>query len=186
MRACLRRNAPGPYQLQAAIAAVHTDAATAADTDWAQIVALYDQLLALQPTDVVELNRAVAIAQLRGPRAGLEALETVGLDGFHLYHATRADLLARLGRRDDALAAYDRAIDLVGNQAERQFLVARRVRGGCGRDLNRRPAPSDARASRRRRARSKPTVRSRRRSSASWWRGWGFVAAMSSAPGFVV
>jgi RNA polymerase sigma-70 factor, ECF subfamily len=132
VRACLRRNAPGPYQLQAAIAAVHTDAATAADTDWAQIVALYDQLLALQPTDVVELNRAVAVAQLRGPGAGLEALDTVGLEGFHLYHATRADLLARLGRQDAALAAYDRAIDLVGNQAERQFLVARRAEVAAG------------------------------------------------------
>jgi RNA polymerase sigma-70 factor, ECF subfamily len=127
VRACLRRNTPGPYQVQAAIAAVHADAPRAGDTDWDQIVALYDQLLVLQPTEVVALNRAVAIAQQRGPRAGLEVLDSVHLDEFHLYHATRADLLARLGRKEEARTAYDRAIDLAGNQAERQFLVSRRA-----------------------------------------------------------
>jgi RNA polymerase sigma-70 factor, ECF subfamily len=128
VRVCLRRNAPGPYQLQAAIAAVHTDAATAEATDWAQIVALYDQLFALRPTDVVRLNRAIAIAELHGPQAGLDALETVALDGFHLFHATRADLLARTGRRADAAEAYDRAIELAANEPERRFLVGQRTR----------------------------------------------------------
>jgi RNA polymerase sigma-70 factor (ECF subfamily) len=126
VRACLRRNMPGPYQIQAAIAAVHTDAATAGATDWAQIVALYDQLHAIRPTDVVALNRAIALAELHGPRAGLDALETVHLDSYHLFHATRADLLARLHRVEEATAAYDRAIELATNDTERRFLTARR------------------------------------------------------------
>ena len=126
VRACLRRNMPGPYQIQAAIAAVHADAPTADATDWAQIVALYDQLLAIRPTDIVALNRAIAVAELHGPRAGLEALDTVRLESYHLYHATRADLYARLHRIDDAVTAYDRAIELATNDTERRFLAARR------------------------------------------------------------
>ena len=98
VRACLRRNQPGPYQIQAAINAVHTDARTAADTDWSQIVALYDQLLLFAPTPVVELNRAVALAETGEVAAALAAIERLDLAGYHLYHATRADLLARLGR----------------------------------------------------------------------------------------
>jgi RNA polymerase sigma-70 factor, ECF subfamily len=127
VRACLRRNAPGPYQLQAAIAAVHTDAATSDATDWGQIVALYDHLHALQPTDVVALNRAIAIAERDGAQAGLNALDTIQLDGYHHYHAARAELLARLERVHDALAAYDRAIALTANETERRFLVTRRA-----------------------------------------------------------
>jgi RNA polymerase sigma-70 factor (ECF subfamily) len=126
VRACLRRNMPGPYQVQAAIAAVHADAATAADTDWRQIVALYDQLFALQPTDVVALNRAIALAELDGPEVGLAALDGVALDGYHLFHATRATLLARAGRGDDARSEFTRAIELASNDAERRFLEARR------------------------------------------------------------
>ena len=103
MRRCLRRNQPGPYQIQAAINAVHSDAATAADTDWPQIVPLYDQLLALAPTPVVALNRAVAVAEVDGPRAALGRWSTA-LDlgrGYHLFHAIRADLLRRLGQGAD-------------------------------------------------------------------------------------
>jgi len=126
VRECLRRNQPGSYQVQAAIAAVHSDAATAARTDWMQVLALYDQLLALSPTPVVALNRAVALAEADGPAAALAEVDALDLDGYHLYHATRADLLRRLGRRADAAAAYDRAIALAGNAAERAFLTARR------------------------------------------------------------
>ena len=126
VRACLRRNRPGPYQLQAAISAVHSDAAAAADTDWAQILALYDQLAAIAPTPVVALNRVVAVAEVRGPGPALEAADQLGLDGYHLFHATRADLLRRLGRRDDAAAAYDAAIARTANGAERAFLTRRR------------------------------------------------------------
>ncbi len=126
VRECLRRNQPGRYQVQAAIAAVHSDAATAAGTDWTQVLALYDQLLALSPTPVVALNRAVALAEADGPAVALAEVDALDLDGYHLYHATRADLLRRLGRRADAAAAYDRAIALAGNAAERAFLTARR------------------------------------------------------------
>jgi RNA polymerase sigma-70 factor (ECF subfamily) len=129
VRRCLRRNQPGPYQIQAAINAVHSDAPVAADTDWRQIVALYSQLLAVAPTPVVELNRAVAVAEVDGPAAGLallENLESLGLEKYHLFHATRADLLRRLGRGPDAAAAYDEAIALVANGAERAFLERRR------------------------------------------------------------
>src|SRR6476661_2623379 len=98
VRACLRRGAPGPYQLQAAVNAVHTDAATAAATDWRQVVALYDQLLAVVPTDVVRLNRAVAVAEVDGPVVGLALLEPLALEGYTSFHAVRADLLGRLGR----------------------------------------------------------------------------------------
>jgi RNA polymerase sigma-70 factor (ECF subfamily) len=130
VRACLRRNQPGPFQIQAAIAAVHADAEVAADTDWSQIVTLYDQLYALRPNAVVALNRAIAVAELRGPAAGLTALgelEPTVLDGYQPYHAARADLLARTGRRDAAVDAYDRALSLTSNAAERHFLERQRT-----------------------------------------------------------
>jgi RNA polymerase sigma-70 factor (ECF subfamily) len=126
VRACLRRNQPGPYQIQAAINAVHSDAATAADTDWRQILQLYDQLLAVAPTPVAALNRAVAVAEVDGPQVALAALDDLDLDGYHLYHAIRADLLRRLGREADAALAYDAAIARAGNTAERAFLRRRR------------------------------------------------------------
>jgi RNA polymerase sigma-70 factor (ECF subfamily) len=126
VRACLRRNMPGVYQIQAAIAAVHSDAASPAETDWSQIVRLYDQLLARTPTAVVALNRAIALGELEGPAAGLAALEGLDLDGYHLYHAARADLLERLGRVDDATDAFDRAVALTTNDAERRLLHGRR------------------------------------------------------------
>ena len=120
MRRCLRRNLPGPYQIQAAINAVHSDAATAADTDWDQIVQLYDQLLAVAPSPVVALNRAVAVAEVEGPAPALVIVDDldVDLDGYHLFHAVRADLLARAGRTDDAVLAYDRR-DRAGDQHRR-------------------------------------------------------------------
>ena len=130
VRACLRRNAPGPFQIQAAVAAVHADAASVGETDWSQIVALYDQLYALRPNPVVALNRAAAIGELDGPAAGLLALELLDADAladYQPYHAARADLLARAGRHDDALAAYDRAIELTRNPTERSFLEAQRA-----------------------------------------------------------
>jgi len=126
VRACLRRNQPGPYQIQAAIAAVHSDAATAAGTDWAQILALYDQLATVAPTPVVALNRCVAVAEVHGPARALDLADQLGLDGYYLYHATRADLLRRLGRQAEAAAAYDAAIARTGNAAERRFLEQRR------------------------------------------------------------
>ena len=124
VRRCLRRNRPGPYQLQAAINAVHTDGDA---TDWTQVLALYDQLLAQTPTPIVALNRAVAVAEVHGPAAALAAVEGLELPGYHLLPATRADLLARLGRSTEARAAYDEAIALAGNQTERAFLEARRA-----------------------------------------------------------
>jgi RNA polymerase sigma-70 factor, ECF subfamily len=127
VRACLRRDLPGPYQIQAAIAAVHSDAPTAADTDWSQIVALYDQLFARTPTSIVALNRAIAIAELRGPDEALAILEGLDLPGYHLLPATRAELLERLGRGDEAIVAYDQALDLVVNGAERALLESRRA-----------------------------------------------------------
>jgi RNA polymerase sigma-70 factor (ECF subfamily) len=126
VRACLRRDAPGPYQIQAAINAVHSDAATAADTDWGQVVALYDLLLAHTPTPVIALNRAIAIAELRGPAHALPIVEDLQLDRYHLFHAARADLLERLGRAGEAIAAYDAAIPLTTNDAERRLLERRR------------------------------------------------------------
>ena len=129
VRACLRRNQPGPYQLQAAIAAVHADARSHAATDWAQIVALYDQLHTQRPDPVVGLNRAIAIAEASGVTAGLDelaALDTDRLAGYQPYHAARADLLARAGHRAEALDAYDQAIELTTNPAEREFLVRQR------------------------------------------------------------
>jgi RNA polymerase sigma-70 factor (ECF subfamily) len=125
VRACLRRNRPGPYQLQAAIAAVHTDAASTADTDWSQVVALYDRLLAIAPTPVVALNRAVAVAELDGAAAGLAIVDGLALDDWHLYHAVRGDLLERLDRRDEAAEAYERAIAVAGTGPERALLRSR-------------------------------------------------------------
>jgi RNA polymerase sigma-70 factor (ECF subfamily) len=125
VRACLRRNRPGPYQIQAAINAVHSDAARAQDTDWAQILALYDQLMAIAPTPVVELNRAVALGEVDGPEAALTVVDRLDLGGYHLLHATRADLLRRLGRDAEAAAAYAAAADLATNDAERTFLTRR-------------------------------------------------------------
>jgi RNA polymerase sigma-70 factor, ECF subfamily len=126
VRACLRRNQPGPYQIQAAINAVHSDAATAADTDWGQILQLYDHLLVLAPSPVAALNRAVAVAEVDGPQAALAALDDLRLDGYYLFHAIRADLLRRLERDADAALAYDAAIALAGNNPERAFLRRRR------------------------------------------------------------
>jgi RNA polymerase sigma-70 factor (ECF subfamily) len=125
VRRCLRRNQPGPYQVQAAINAVHSDAATAAETDWWQILQLYNQLLALTPTPVVALNRAVAVAEVEGPDAALAIVDGVDVGGYRLFHAIRADLLRRLGRRDEAATAYGAAIDRTENAAEREFLQRR-------------------------------------------------------------
>jgi len=125
VRACLRRGRPGPYQIQAAIAAVHADAPTADDTDWGQIVQLYDQLLVVAPTPVVSLNRAVAVAERDGPEAGLaavDALDPSSLDRLHVLHATRAELLVRLGRDDEAADAYRAARERTDNLAEQRFL----------------------------------------------------------------
>jgi RNA polymerase sigma-70 factor (ECF subfamily) len=127
VRACLGRNEPGPYQIQAAINAVHSDAATAAETDWMQIVRLYDQLLAIAPTPVVALNRAVAVAEIHGPEAALALLEDLGLDNYYLFHAVRADFLVRLGRNSEAAAAYESAISLAANVTERAFLERGRL-----------------------------------------------------------
>ena len=122
--ACLRRNQPGAYQLQAAINAVHADAATIEETDWSQIVALYDQLLAIAPTAVVALNRAIAIGEVQGADAALALVDELDLDSYHAFHATRADLLHRLGRQSEAAAAYERAADTAPTEAEREFLRA--------------------------------------------------------------
>jgi RNA polymerase sigma-70 factor, ECF subfamily len=126
VRACLRRNQPGPYQLQAAINAVHDDAPVAGATDWRQILALYDQLAVVSPTPVVALNRGVAVAEVHGPGAALALLDRLDLDGYHLFHAARADLLGRLGRPAAAAAAYDAAIARTANGAERAFLTRQR------------------------------------------------------------
>jgi RNA polymerase sigma-70 factor (ECF subfamily) len=122
VRWCLVRNQPGQYQLQAAIGAVHADAATAQATDWSQILALYDQLLETAPTPVVALNRAVAIGEVHGPAAALALVDRLDLDGYYLLHATRADLLWRLGRQTEAEGAYRRAATLAPTEAERLFL----------------------------------------------------------------
>ncbi|WP_319463425.1 RNA polymerase sigma factor [Micromonospora sp. RTP1Z1] len=122
VRRCLRRDRPGPYQIQAAINAVHSDAATAADTEWAQIVALYDQLMTVAPGPVVALNRAVAVAELAGPAAALALIDDLDLAGYHVFHAVRADLLRRLRRAEEAGRAYDAAIARTDNTAERDFL----------------------------------------------------------------
>jgi RNA polymerase sigma-70 factor, ECF subfamily len=122
VRACLRRNQPGAYQLQAAINAVHADAPTIEETDRSQIVTLYDQLLAVAPTAVVALNRAIAIGEVQGPAAALALVDELDLDNYHPFHATRADLLVRLGRQSEATAAYERAAGMAPTDAERDFL----------------------------------------------------------------
>jgi len=122
VRACLRRNSPGRYQLLAAINAAHTDPVT----DWTQVLTLYDQLARLDPSPVIALNRAVAVAEVNGPAAGLHLVDSLDFDGYHLFHAIRGDLLARLGRAADARQAFQRAAELTGNQRERSYLLARR------------------------------------------------------------
>ncbi|WGW12362.1 RNA polymerase sigma factor [Saxibacter everestensis] len=126
VRQCLRRNQPGPYQIQAAINAVHSDAPTAAATDWGQVLRLYDQLLALTPSPVVALNRAVAVAEVEGADVALNLVDRIDLGDYHLFHAIRADLLRRLGRDAEALSAYDFAIDRCRNAVEREFLTGSR------------------------------------------------------------
>ncbi|MFF8863940.1 RNA polymerase sigma factor [Streptomyces sp. NPDC015139] len=128
VRRCLRRNRPGPYQIQAAIQAVHSDAPTAAATDWHQILRLYDQLMAVAPSPVVALNRAVAVAETEGPGSALALVDALGLDRYHVLHAVRADLLRRLGRPREAVAEYALAAELAGSAAERAYLE-RRGRG---------------------------------------------------------
>jgi RNA polymerase sigma-70 factor, ECF subfamily len=126
VRECLAINRPGRYQILAAINAVHTDAPTAADTDWSQVVALYDQLTRLDPSPIVALNRAVAVAELDGPEVALALVDRLSLTGYHAWHATRADLLRRLGRSAEAKQAYDAAIAATHNRAERAYLSRKR------------------------------------------------------------
>ncbi len=122
LRRCLLQNQPGPYRLRAAIAAVHADATTAEETNWPQIITLYDQLLAVAPTPVVALNRAVAIAEVQGPAVALALVDQLELHTYYPFHATRADLLTRLGRASEASDAYRRAAALAPSHAERDFL----------------------------------------------------------------
>jgi RNA polymerase sigma factor (sigma-70 family) len=122
VRRCLRRGRPGPYQLQAAINAVHSDASSAGSTEWTQIVQLYDQLMVVSPSPVVALNRAVAVAEVDGPAAGLALIDDLDLGGYYLFHAIRADFLKRLDRLPEAATAYESAVALVANTAERAFL----------------------------------------------------------------
>jgi RNA polymerase sigma-70 factor (ECF subfamily) len=126
VRASLRRNRPGPYQLQAAINAVHSDAATAAETDWRQILRLYDRLMAMEPSPVVALNRSVAVAEVEGPAAALVLVDELPLEGFHVFHAIRAELLSRLGRDDEADEEYERAVRVAANEPERKLLERKR------------------------------------------------------------
>jgi len=123
VRACLRQDRPGPYQVQAAINAVHTDAGSMESTDWPQILALYDHLLALAPTPVVALNRAIAVGEVHGPQAALALVDQLDLPDYHAFHATRADLLRRLGRREQAVVAYDVAAALAPTSLERDHLA---------------------------------------------------------------
>ncbi|MFI4945567.1 MAG: RNA polymerase sigma factor, partial [Burkholderiales bacterium] len=125
VRDCLRRSHPGVYQIQAAINAVHSDAHNAAATEWPQIVQLYDLLLEYDPSPVVALHRAVAVAEVDGPEAALALVDALDLGAYHLFHAIRADLLRRLGRDSEARAAYEAAITLTDNAAERSFLRRR-------------------------------------------------------------
>jgi RNA polymerase sigma-70 factor, ECF subfamily len=122
VRRCLRRNQPGPYQLQAAINAVHANASKIADTDWSQIVALYDQLYVVAPTPVVALNRAIAVGEVQGAAAALALVDGLDLENYHPFHAARADLLHRLGRDGEAAAAYEHAAHMAPTDAERDFL----------------------------------------------------------------
>jgi RNA polymerase sigma-70 factor (ECF subfamily) len=131
VRQCLRRGRPGPYQIQAAIGAVHSDAPTAAATDWDQVLCLYDQLMTVAPSPVVALNRAVAVAEVMGPSAALalvDGLAVPSLDRYYLFHAVRADFLRRLDRRDEASAAYEAALALTVNAAERAHLTLAQAR----------------------------------------------------------
>jgi RNA polymerase sigma-70 factor, ECF subfamily len=125
VRECLRRNQPGPYQIQAAINAVHSDALTTAETDWWQILQLYNQLLMIAPSPIVAVNRAVAVAEVEGPDAALTLLDGLDLEDYYLFHAVRADLLRRLGRDREAATAYEAAFSLTNNAAEREFLERR-------------------------------------------------------------
>jgi RNA polymerase sigma-70 factor (ECF subfamily) len=126
LRQCLAWNRPGQYQIQAAINAVHSDASSAAATDWRQILQLYDHLLALAPSPVVALNRAVAVAEVDGAAAALTSVDALDMDRYYLFHAIRADLLQRLGRRVEAVVAFDAAIARCENEAERAFLCRKR------------------------------------------------------------
>lgn len=130
VRDCLRRGRPGPYQIQAAINAVHSDAPTAAATDWRQILQLYDHLMAVAPSPVAALNRAVAVAETEGPARALELVATLDLGRYHVLHAVRADLLRRLGRTAEAAAAYGLAAELAGSETERAYLERRRRETG--------------------------------------------------------
>jgi RNA polymerase sigma-70 factor (ECF subfamily) len=125
VRECLLRNQPGPYQVQAAIAAVHSDATATLDTDWPQIVQLYDHLYTLTPTPVVALNRAIALAEVQGPAAALALVDELHLDTYYLWHAARGDLLERLGDLDGARVALESAATLTDNPAERSLLSTR-------------------------------------------------------------
>jgi RNA polymerase sigma-70 factor (ECF subfamily) len=126
VRECLAINRPGRYQILAAINAVHTDAPTTSDTDWSQILALYDQLTQLDPSPIVALNRAVAVAEIDGPQVALAQVDQLPLTGYHAWHATRADLMRRLGRSDEAREQYDAAIAATQNSAERAYLNRKR------------------------------------------------------------
>src|SRR6185312_9193330 len=121
VRLCIARKQPGPYQIQAALNAVHSDAPAAEATDWRQILELYDQLLAIAPSPVTALNRAVALAEVRGPHEALALVERLDLPDYYLFHAIRADLLRRLGREVEAKSAYDAAIARSNNTAEKNF-----------------------------------------------------------------
>ncbi|MFE4546941.1 RNA polymerase sigma factor [Streptomyces sp. NPDC056785] len=132
VRRCLRRGRPGPYQIQAAVNAVHSDAPTAADTDWSQILRLYDQLTDLAPSPVVALNRAVAVAETEGPGPALALVEVLDLGGYPAFHAVRADLLRRLGRTAEAVRAYEAAVALSTSPAERAHLERSRAALGSG------------------------------------------------------
>jgi RNA polymerase sigma-70 factor (ECF subfamily) len=125
-RECLRSGSPGPYQIQAAINAIHCEAPTAKSTDWREILRLYGCLLALEPNPIIALNRAVALAEVEGAQAGLAAVEELNLSDYYLFHAIRADLLHRSNRDREAAIAYDAAIDRAGNLKEREFLIRRR------------------------------------------------------------
>ncbi|HTC37457.1 MAG TPA: RNA polymerase sigma factor [Steroidobacteraceae bacterium] len=123
MRICLARNRPGSYQLQAAINAVHSDAPSADRTDWRQILQLYDQLMSMAPNAIVAMNRAVAVAEVRGVAHALQLVDAIDLPKYHWYHAVRADLLRRIGRTADAACAYRQALDQCDNKRERDFLM---------------------------------------------------------------
>jgi RNA polymerase sigma-70 factor (ECF subfamily) len=145
VRRCLARNQPGPYQIQAAINAVHSDAPIASATDWQQILQLYDQLMSTAPGPIVALNRAIAVAEVEGPDAALALVDALDLKDYHLFHAIRADLLRRVNRTDEAMLAYEAAISRTDNARERDFLERRRqvlVVSGTSRCMNRLKDPA--------------------------------------------